>query len=116
MATGLSLYFYTHRLSREIAGTRTSGQPAQAAVPMDQALKDLEKAIASLQSSYADKKPQLDPELVAELDRNLAVTRIAIHECKQALYKNPGNNQAAEFLVLDYRKQIDILKQITEGL
>jgi len=79
-------------------------------VSMNQALKDLDQAIVLLQASYLKKKPQLDPELVKELDRNLEITRAAIRECKEALKKDSGNRQASEFLAFVYQKQIDILK------
>ena len=85
------------------------------AVPMDQALKDLERAIVLLQASYLEKKAELDPDLVAELDRNLEITRTAISECKAALEKDSGNRLAMEFFVFDYQKQLDILKYSLEG-
>jgi anti-sigma factor RsiW len=116
MAAGLSWYFFTHAGAPDMAHTTTPAPPIRAAVPMDQALHDLEKAIASLQTSYSEKKPHLDPKLVKELDRNLEVTRAAIHECKQALKENPGNGEATEFLLLDYEKHIEILKKISEDL
>ena len=85
-------------------------------VPMDQALKDLEQAIVLLQASYLEKKSELDPELVKELDRNLEITHVAISECKAALEKDSGDRLAMEFFVLDYQKQLDILKYSLEGL
>jgi hypothetical protein len=116
LAAGLSWYFHDLKSAPGIAGSGIPAPPPEAAVPMDEALKDLEQAITSLQRSYAEKKSQLDQNLVQELDRNLAVTRAAIHQCKQALKQDPVNIQAAKFLVLDYQKHINILKQITEGL
>ncbi len=116
LVSGLSWYYFARQSAPDIAENVIPGQPNEAAVPIAQALKDLEQAIASLQNSYAERKPQLDPKLVKELDRNLEVTRTAIRECRQALKNNPDDNQAAEFLMLDYQKQIDILKHISEGL
>jgi hypothetical protein len=116
LAAGLAWYFFQNQKTPDMAGVRTGGHPAEIAIPMDQTVNDLEKAVALLQTSYAQKKPTLDPELVKELDRNLEVTRTAIAECRQALETNPGNDQVIEFLIHDYEKQIDIYKHITEEL
>jgi hypothetical protein len=116
LAAGISWYFYAHNKAPDMAGATTGVPFTGNALPMDQTVNDLEKAVAILQTSYTEKRPNLDPKLVKELDHNLDVTRTAIAECKQALERNPGNDQVIGFLMNGYEKQIDILKQITEEL
>jgi anti-sigma factor RsiW len=116
LVMGLSWHFYSRRSAPGIAAQRGEQPLIEASLPMQQAVGDFEQAIAVLKASYAEKKQHLDPKLVKELDSNLDVTQSAIAECKQVLKKNPKNERAIEFLILDYEKQIDILKQITEEI
>ena len=116
LAAGLLWYFHAHQNAPEIVETQEPEPPIEAVASIDQSMIAIEQAIASLQTSYAEKKQQLDPDLVKELDRNLELTHAAIIECKQVLEKNPGDDRVVEFLMHDYEKQLDILKQITEAL
>jgi anti-sigma factor RsiW len=116
LVMGLSWHFYARRSAPGVAGQGAQQPMIEASLPMQQAVSDFEQAIAVLKASYAEKKQHLDPKLVKELDSNLEVTQSAIAECKQVLKNNPANERAVEFLILDYEKQIDILKQITEEL
>ncbi len=116
LAIGLSWHFYERRGAPELSGSGAPGPAVESPSPMNQAVKEFEQALALLRVAYMEKKTELDPELVKELDRNLAVTRIAIAECERALKENPDNDQAIEFLLLGYEKQIGILRQITEEL
>ena len=112
LAIGLAWHFVVRQPASEIA---TNGASVSSP-PIQQVMNDFEQATALLQTSYEEKKKSLDPQLVKELDRNLEVTRTAIAECKQVLKTNPGNDQAVEFLVLGFEKQISILRQITEEI
>jgi hypothetical protein len=94
---------------RENAETETSA-------PINQAIASYEQALDLLQTSYQAKRANLDPALVLEVDRNLRITETAAAECKSALKQSPNNPQLIEFLMLDYGKQIGILRQITEVL
>jgi hypothetical protein len=116
LTAGLSWYFYAHRSEHDMAGFRNGKSSIKISIPIEQTVNDLDQTVTLLQTSYAEKKQNLDPKLVKELDRNLDVTRTAIAECKQALVRNPGNDQVIGFLMNGYEKQIDILKQITEEL
>lgn len=112
LVTGLSVYFYE---LRHTPSPDTENR-AESLLPIDQTVKDFQQALALLEEAYAKKKANLDPELVRELDRNLALTRGAIDECQRALKEEPNNLQAVEFLLLGYEKQIDMLRHITEEL
>jgi anti-sigma factor RsiW len=115
LVTSLSLQLY-ERHGEPGPGGSGAKQAVEARPPVAQAVKDYQQALALLQAAYAEKKPELDPQLVHELDRNLELTRVAINECERALKEEPNNRQAVEFLLLGYEKQMDILRQITEAL
>jgi predicted anti-sigma-YlaC factor YlaD len=114
VAAILSWRFYGTRHNGDMAGNVAGGQMTE--IPMHQAVSSYEQAVLLLQASYEGKKPSLDPALVRELDRSLQVAASAVAECKLALEKHPNNPKAIEFLLLDYEKQVGILKQITEAL
>lgn len=108
--------FAATRQDTEMRGNIAEGQMTEVPVLVHQTVTSYEKAVSLLQASYEGEKPNLDPALVRELDRNLQVAETAIAECRLALKKNPNNPQVIEFLLLDYDKQLGILKQITEAL
>lgn len=112
----LSWRFYAMRQDAQMAGNAASGQIMEIPVPVHQAVRSYEQALLLLQASYKAKKSSLDPGLVQELDHNLGVAEAAVAECKLALKKHPNNPQVIDFLLLDYDKQVGILKQITEAL
>jgi len=114
MAIGLFCYLQVNR-SAPVIGKSILAEQLEA-VPINQALKDLEQAIILLQSSYQEKKLLFDPDLVKELDQNLEITKSAIHECKEALKIDSVNHTVIELLAFSYQKQIDILKYFSEGL
>jgi hypothetical protein len=114
LVAGLPWLFYARRGTPEITGLGVIDQSAEISPPVHRAVNDYEHAFALLQISYEGKKKTLNSNLVRDLDRNLEVTRRAIAECRKALKENPNNDQAVEFLLLDYEKQVGILRQITE--
>jgi len=116
LVASLSLYFYEQRNAPGLGRPRESGRATETQPQMDQVMKDFEQALGLLRAAYTEKKKNLDPGLVSELDRNLELTRMAIDECERALREDPNNGQAVEFLLLGYEKQITILRRITEEL
>jgi predicted anti-sigma-YlaC factor YlaD len=114
VAAILSWRFYATRHNGEMAGNAAGGQMTE--IPMHQAVSSYEQAVQLLQAFYEGKKSSLDPALVRELDRNLQVAGSAVAECKLALKRYPHDPQIVEILLLDYEKQLGILKQITEAL
>ena len=116
VAAVLSWRFYAMRDDVDATGNVGNGAMSAIPVPVRQAVSSYEKAVFLLRSSYQGKKKNLDPGLVRELDRNLRVAEAAVAECKLALEKHPDNPQVIDFLLLDYEKQLGILKQITEAL
>jgi hypothetical protein len=116
LVAGLSLYFYGLRQAAEPDSPGIAENRAESSLWVDQTVRDFQQALALLEAAYAEKKLDLDPEVVKELDRNLQLTRTAIDECQRVLNQEPHNPQAVEFLLLGYEKQIDMLRQITEEL
>ncbi len=112
----LSWRFYEAQQHAGIAGNVPGGRMTEMPGSVLQAVRSYEQAVSLLQASYEMKKPNLDPRLVGELDRNLHVAGAAVLECKLALEKHPDSPQVIEFLLLDYEKQVGILKQIMEAL
>jgi len=116
LVTGLSVYFYELRHTSGLDSPGVAENGVESPLSIDQTVKNFQQALALLEEAYAKKKSNLDPELVRELDRNLALTRGAIDECQRALKEEPNNLQAIEFLLLGYEKQIDVLRHVTEEL
>jgi predicted anti-sigma-YlaC factor YlaD len=116
MAAVVSWRFYAERQDDGTGGDVAGGQMPEISMPAHQAMTIYEQAVSLLQTLYEAKKPNLDPALVRELERSLEITEKAVAECKLALKKDPNNPQALEFLLLDYEKQVGMLRQITEAL
>jgi anti-sigma factor RsiW len=114
LAVALSLVIYYKSGSSQFDSPETSERAAEIQFHIDRAVNDFEQALTLLNQSYAAKKRQLDPQLAAELERNLRVIDVAIAQCQRALQENPNSRQAAEFLLIAYQKKIDILEHITE--
>jgi hypothetical protein len=114
VTTGVAVYFYQSRRAVE-PDHQANGSPSIIEeYNMDDTVSGLNQAVVALGLAYDQKKEELDPTIVSELDRNIGVIDKAIAECQQALKNDPRNDQAAEFLVVAYEKKIDLLKQITE--
>lgn len=112
LVSSLSFYLYRFGLPESKRPGETD-KSAELEFHVNRALIDFEQALALLNQIYRDKKSELDPGVVATLDRNLQVLDMAIHECKRALRQHPNDPRPIEFLVLAYQKKIDALKQIT---
>ncbi len=108
--------FHVIRIDGESAGSAESQPTVALPVSINQAMSSYEQAVQVLEASYEGKRKNLDPDLVRILDRNLQIAEAAIAECKLALKKYPDHPQAIQFLLLNYEKQVGILKQITEAL
>jgi len=96
--------------------TRVFRRTAEAKAALDRAVTELDDAVALLNRVYDERKANLDPRTIGELDRNLKIIDATIAECQQALQAHPDNLQTAEFLLRAYEKKVDILKRITEEL
>ncbi len=108
--------FHAVRIDDESARNAESQPTVALPVSINQAMSSYEQAVQVLEASYEGKRKNLDPDLVRILDRNLQIAEAAIAECKLALKKYPDHPQAIQFLLLNYEKQVGILKQITEAL
>jgi anti-sigma factor RsiW len=69
------------------------------------------RAAAELDEALRAGEPQLAPETVATLRRNLAVIDSAIVESRAALARDPANAALAELLWTSHRQKLSLLQQ-----
>lgn len=100
--------------------TRNSGQPQVASVAEAKPLPgetDYLKAIDSLSTEIeASGEANMQPSLLAEYKRNLAVVDQAIDSTRRAARRNPSDTDAAEFLYTSYQSKLDLLSTVAEQM
>lgn len=98
--------------------TRNSGQPRVEIVAEAKPLPgetDYLKAIDSLSTEIeASGEANMQPSLLAEYKRNLAVVDQAIDSTRRAARRNPADADAAEFLYTSYQSKLDLLSAVAE--
>lgn len=98
--------------------TRNSGQPQVATLAEAKPLPgetDFLKAIDSLTTEIeAGGETNMQPSLLAEYKRNLAVVDHAIDSTRRAARRNPADTDAAEFLYTSYQSKLDLLSTVAE--
>lgn len=76
---------------------------------------DYLKAIDSLTTEIeAGGEANMQPSLLAEYKRNLAVVDQAIDSTRRAARRNPADMDAAEFLYTSYQSKLDLLSTVAE--
>jgi hypothetical protein len=76
---------------------------------------DYLKAIDSLSTEIeASGEANMQPSLLAEYKRNLAVVDQAIDSTRRAARRNPRDTDAAEFLYTSYQSKLDLLSTVAE--
>ena len=103
---------------KDLTRNRNSAQPAVATVAEAQPLPgetDYLKAINSLATEIeASGEANMQPSLLAEYKRNLAVVDQAIDSTRRAARRNPRDTDAAEFLYTSYQSKLDLLSTVAE--
>ncbi|MFN2455556.1 MAG: anti-sigma factor [Pyrinomonadaceae bacterium] len=102
-------YARTNNRPRVLANDRNANNvtPADKLLPGEQSYLS---AIASLTTVIeANKETALPPPVRAEYKRNLAVVDKAIAATRSEVRRNPGDGDAAEFLLAAYQSKLDLL-------
>ena len=98
------------------AGSQHSIRPAS--VQMDPGLiameRDYQAAANALLAVLQERKDDLEPETLANVERNLAVIDAALAEVHRALEKDPARPELGRMLVSTHRKRVDILRKMVK--
>ena len=69
-------------------------------------------AIDALNRAISDQKAKLGPELTAVFKRNLEIIDDSIRACQEAINASPENRVANAYLLICYRKKLELLNEI----
>lgn len=87
-----------------------------ASVQMDPGLiameEDYQTAANALLAVLQERKGELEPETLANVERNLAVIDEALAEVHRALEKDPARPELGRMLVSTHRKRVDVLRKM----
>ena len=61
-----------------------------------------------------ERKGDLEPETLANVERNLAVIDAALAEVHRALEKDPARPELGRMLVSTHRKRVDMLRKMVK--
>ena len=87
----------------------SAGEPAAdgpAAYPAASA-----RAVNDLETEFDRRRPQLDPETIRVVERNLAIIDGAIAEAREALASDPSSTFLNTHLLSTMRQKVDLLRQ-----
>ncbi len=89
-----------------------------ASVQMDPGLiameRDYQAAANALLAVLQERKGDLEPETLANVERNLAVIDAALAEVHRALEKDPARPELGRMLVSTHRKRVDMLRKMVK--
>ncbi|MBN2381950.1 zf-HC2 domain-containing protein [bacterium] len=68
-------------------------------------------AIKSLNQAIDTRKEKLDPQCAQVFERNLTILDDSIRSCQTAIAHNPNNLNAHKYLLICYRKKIELLNE-----
>ncbi len=74
--------------------------------------KEYEKAIGLLSEIVEKRKASLDPQLVAELDRNLKAIDENIAATRKAFREHPSDPEYAVYMLAAYARKVDLLQEV----
>jgi hypothetical protein len=99
-------------------GPGTEPRLRPAAVEMDPGLvaaeQDYQAAANALLAAFQERKGDLEPETLANVERNLAVIDAALAEVHEALAKDPASPELGRMLVSTHRKRVDVLRKMVK--
>jgi hypothetical protein len=67
-----------------------------------------------LARTVEERRAQLAPETVAQVERSLATIDTAIAEARAALARDPGNRDIVVLLAARWEQRLDLLRRATE--
>lgn len=73
-----------------------------------------QSAIEALDRAIEIRDVELSPELAAVFRKNLEIIDDSIRTCKTAVERSPENTEARKFLLICYRKKIELLNEIRD--
>ena len=89
-----------------------------AAVEMNRGLvameSDYQAAANALMEALLERKDEMEPELLASVQQNLAVIDEALAEVHRALEKDPNRPELGRMLVSTHRKRVDVLRRMVK--
>lgn len=81
-------------------------------------LQDVERgyldSVRELSDAMNAARPQLSPETIAIVERNLTLIDAAITESRTALLRDPGNRVLQDVLAGTYRQKLDLLRRAAQ--
>ena len=72
-----------------------------------------ETAVAELETEFAQRRAELDPETIQVVERNLALIDDAIAQARQALEADPSSGFLNGYVAEAMRRKVDLLRQAT---
>ncbi len=112
-ASSLITYTLTKQEPQVIEVTRPSLTFDQAAFTNSGLLgEEFRLARGSVSAQLQRELDRLSPEARADVERNLAVIRLAIADINQALSKEPDNELLQELLANAYREEVAIMQRV----
>jgi anti-sigma factor RsiW len=97
------------RLGRQGASPAPAGGEMTTLAKLDEAERHYQLAIKSLSEAFASGRGALAPQVVELFDRNLAVIDATIQACRAAVYEEPDDLQARNFLLAAYMNKVTLL-------
>ncbi len=122
--TLLGVHYYRIKSAGSV-GMRTSGDTAVVAreggpqTGLEAALRAIERAEAEyinaievLNKIVDKRKPTLDPQLVAEVEKNLKAIDESIAATRNAYHAHPSDPDLAHYMLLAYEKKVELLLEL----
>jgi hypothetical protein len=79
---------------------------------IQRAERDYNNAIEVLSKIVDKRKPSLDPQFVAELDRNLKAIDESIAATRSAYHAHPSDPELAHYMLTAYEKKVELLLEV----
>jgi hypothetical protein len=95
-----------------LGGPSTAWEPVALESPSDVVLAAYEPAMAGLESEYAARRGELDPETIVVVERNLAIMDAAIREARDALESDPSSGFLNAHLAEAVRRRMNLLREV----
>ncbi len=93
--------------------TTGSANSLEAAIQsIQRAERDYINAIAMLSTIVDKRKPSLDPQVVAEVERNLRAIDASIQATRDAYHAHPSDPELAHYMLTAYEKKVELLLEL----
>jgi predicted trehalose synthase len=76
--------------------------------------RDYQAAANALLAALQERRDELEPETLANVESNLAVIDAALAEVHEALAKDPASPGLSRMLVSTHRKRVDVLRKMVK--